>query len=145
MIGDCGKSPITGKFLQDTLSTFIPIRALSGVMSTMYSSVEARERDIATLRAIGFDRWAAFVGVIIEASMIAAIGGVLGIFVMLIVLHGYGISIVNSDVSQTVISMKPDTWTVVQGFSMAIAIGVLGGILPALASARGDVAAAFGR
>ena len=127
------------------LAIFMAVGALSGVMSTMYSSVEARHRDIATLRAIGFGRWAAFVGTIIEASTLAATGGILGILVMLVVLHGDGISIVNSNVSQMIIGMKPDTWIIVQGFSMAIAIGFLGGILPALTLAKEDVAAAFGR
>ena len=145
MIGDCGGSQITGKFLRDILSTFIHIRALSGVMSTMYSSVEARGRDIATLRAIGFGEWAAFAGTIVEASTLATMGGMLGTLSMLVVLHSFRISIVGGNVSQTIISLTLDAWIIVQGFNMAIAIGVLGGILPALASAKEDVAATFGR
>jgi hypothetical protein len=123
----------------------IRVGALSGVMSTMYSSVEARGRDIATLRAIGFGQWAAFAGTIVEASTLATMGGMLGILFMLAVLHSSRISIVGGNVSQTIISLKLDAWIIVQGFNMAIAIGVLGGILPALASAKEDVAVTFGR
>jgi len=123
----------------------IRVGALSGVMSTMYSSVEARGRDIATLRAIGFGQWAAFAGTIVEASTLATMGGMLGILFMLVVLHSSRISIVGGNVSQTIISLTLDAWIIVQGFNMAIAIGVLGGILPALASAKEEVAATFGR
>ena len=72
-------------------------------------------------------------------------GGMLGILFMLVVLHSSRISIVGGNVSQTIISLTLDAWIIVQGFNMAIAIGVLGGILPALASAKEDVAATFGR
>ena len=52
--------------------------ALAGALNTMYSSVAARAVEIATLRAIGFGGFPAFVGTLIESLVLAAIGGLIG-------------------------------------------------------------------
>ena len=49
--------------------------ALAGALNTMYSSVAARATEIATLRAIGFGGFPAFVGTLVESLVLAAIGG----------------------------------------------------------------------
>ena len=49
--------------------------ALAGALNTMYSSVAARAVEIATLRAIGFGGFPAFVGTLVESLVLAAIGG----------------------------------------------------------------------
>ena len=52
--------------------------ALAGALNTMYSSVAARATEIATLRAIGFGGFPAFVGTLVESLLLAAIGGLVG-------------------------------------------------------------------
>ena len=52
--------------------------ALAGALNTMYSSVAARATEIATLRAIGFGGFPAFVGTLAESLTLAAIGGLVG-------------------------------------------------------------------
>ena len=52
--------------------------ALAGALNTMYSSVAARATEIATLRAIGFGGFPAFVGTLAESLLLAVIGGLLG-------------------------------------------------------------------
>ena len=60
------------------LAIAMAIGALAGALSTMYSSVAARAVEIATLRAIGFGPFPAFVRTIVESLVLAAAGGVIG-------------------------------------------------------------------
>ena len=52
--------------------------ALAGALNTMYASVDARMREIATMRALGFGGLPAFVGTMVESLLLSAIGGVIG-------------------------------------------------------------------
>ena len=49
-----------------------------GALNTMYSAVDARTREIATLRAIGFGGTAVVVSVILESLVLAVPGALLG-------------------------------------------------------------------
>ncbi|MGL1381521.1 FtsX-like permease family protein, partial [Vibrio parahaemolyticus] len=60
------------------LAIAMALGALAGALNTMYSSVAARSSEIATLRAIGFRRFPAFFGTLVEALVLALIGGVIG-------------------------------------------------------------------
>src|SRR5499427_7106895 len=60
------------------LAITMALGALAGALNTMYSSVAARAAEIATLRAIGFGGFPAFVGTLAESLLLAAIGGLLG-------------------------------------------------------------------
>ena len=44
----------------------------------MYSAVAARTREIATLRALGFDSWPLVVSVLAEAVLLGVIGALVG-------------------------------------------------------------------
>src|SRR5262249_59592955 len=60
------------------LAIAMALGALAGALNTMYSSVASRASEIATLRAIGFGGFSAFVGTFVESLMLAAIGGAIG-------------------------------------------------------------------
>ena len=60
------------------LAIAMALGALAGALNTMYSSVAARATEIATLRAIGFGGFSAFVGTLVESLILAAIGGLIG-------------------------------------------------------------------
>ena len=60
------------------LAIAMALGAIAGALNTMYSSVAARATEIATLRAIGFGGFPAFVGTLVESLLLAAIGGLLG-------------------------------------------------------------------
>src|SRR4029453_9750835 len=63
--------------------------ALAGALNTMYSSVAARAVEVATLRAIGFSGFPAFVGTLIESLVLAAIGGLIGAIATYLVFDGF--------------------------------------------------------
>ena len=52
--------------------------AIFGAILTMYTAVATRAREIATLRALGFNTLSVVVSVLAEALALGAIGGLLG-------------------------------------------------------------------
>ena len=52
------------------------IGAVFGAILTMYTAVSTRSREIATLRALGFNATSVVVSVMAESLALAAIGGV---------------------------------------------------------------------
>ena len=52
--------------------------AVFGALNTMYTAVSARRREIATLRAIGFNATPVVVSVLVEALVLAALGAAVG-------------------------------------------------------------------
>ena len=60
------------------LAIVMALGALSGALNTMYTSVAQRAVEIATLRAIGFSNYSAFIGTLVEALTLAFLGGIIG-------------------------------------------------------------------
>ena len=54
------------------------IGAVFGAILTMYTAVSTRSREIATLRALGFNTTSVVVSVLAESLALAAIGGAIG-------------------------------------------------------------------
>lgn len=125
------------------LAILMSLGALAGAVNTMYASVDSRMREVATLRAIGFGGLPAFIGTMTEALLLAAIGGVLGAVATWALFAGVTTSTLGSGFTQVVFgfSFTPDL--VVQGLVLALAIGFLGGVLPAIRAARIPLLAAF--
>lgn len=110
-----------------------------GVMNTMFAAVRQRTTDIAVLRILGFSRWQVLVSFLLESLVVAALGGVLGCAL------GYLVNGVdtNSVVGTSGGGMKRITFRMlVDGNTLAAAVlftlvmGVLGGLLPAVAAMR---------
>ena len=54
------------------------VGAIFGAILTMYTAVATRTREIATLRALGFNPCAVLVSVLAESLALAALGGLAG-------------------------------------------------------------------
>ena len=65
-------------FLGWPLAIAMAVGALAGAWNTMYSSVDTRMKEIATLRAIGFSGSSAAIGTMVESLLLAALGGLVG-------------------------------------------------------------------
>ena len=123
------------------LAIAMAIGALAGALNTMYSSVAARAVEIATLRAIGFGLFPAFVGTIVESLVLAATGGVIGAAATYLMFDGASASTLGGNFTQVVFDFKLTPALVSEGLAMALCVGLLGGILPALRSARMPIVA----
>jgi putative ABC transport system permease protein len=117
--------------------------AMFAALNTMYASVSSRTREIATLRAIGFGGFPVVVSVMVEAMLLAAIGGVIGAVIAYVFFNGMTVSTLGGNFTQLVFNFRVTTGLVAFGVVMALAIGFLGGLLPALRAARMQVTTAL--
>jgi putative ABC transport system permease protein len=102
----------------------------------MHASVADREREIGTLRALGFRRRLILASFLLEAVLLAAVGGTFGILLLLAV-GQLKFSIINfQSWSEIVFSFVATPALLVRAFIAALVAGLLGGMWPALRAAR---------
>ncbi len=117
--------------------------AIAGALNTMFASVDARTKEIATLRAIGFRGTPAFIATMVESLVLAAIGGLLGAIATYLLFDGITAATLGSSFTQVVFSLKFSWSLVLQGLILALVIGLVGGVFPAWRAARVPLLAAF--
>ena len=114
------------------------VGAVFGAINTMYSAVDARAREIATLRAIGFGGTAVVVSVMVESLLIALPGALVGALVAWLLFNDHVISSVGLSFPLAVTPALVAT-----GVIWAMVIGFIGGFLPSIHAARLPVAEAL--
>ena len=120
-----------------TVSAFMAIGATFGALNCMYSAIASRQVEIATLRAIGFAGLPVVVSVMIETLVLATLGGVLGAALAYVYCDGLSLSTLNFNTfSQVAFDFRVTPGLLAQGFVWALAIGLAGGLLPAVRAAR---------
>ncbi len=120
-----------------TVAAFMAIGAMFGALNCMYSAVASRQVEIATLRAIGFGGLPVVISVMIEALLLALLGGAVGGALAYLYCDGASLSTLNfSTFSQVAFDLRVTPTLLVQGLAWALAIGVAGGLLPAVRAAR---------
>jgi putative ABC transport system permease protein len=106
--------------------------------------VAARTSQIATLRALGFDNLPVVVSVLVEAVLLGAVGAVIGGAIAWAALDGFQTSTLNFQMfSQVSFRFAVTPRLLAQGLVCAVAVGLLGGALPAVRAARLPIAAAL--
>ena len=130
------------------LSTLIPqvgfgsaalmgIGAVFGAILTMYTAVSTRSREIATLRALGFNTTSVIVSVLSESLALAAIGGGIGGVLAYVAFNGYQTSTMNfSTFSQVAFAFQVTPRLLGMGLTYALIMGLIGGLFPAMRAAR---------
>ena len=122
------------------VAAIMAIGAVFGALNTMYSAVAERGREIATMRALGFSSWNVILSFLFEALLISFIAGVIGCVVVL-PLNGMTTQTMNfSTFSSIAFAFKITFNLLVMGVIFALAMGVLGGLLPAVRAALRPVA-----
>src|SRR5215468_1801010 len=117
------------------LAITMALGALAGALNTMYSSVAARAVEIATLRAIGFGGFPAFIGTLIESLVLAAIGGAVGAVATYLIFDGFSASTLGAGFTQVVFNFALTPTLVAQGILLALIVGLIGGLFPAIRAA----------
>ena len=125
------------------LAILMAIGAIFAALNTMYSSVSARAREIATLRAIGFGPIPLALATLVESAVLALLGGVLGGAVAYVGLNGYTGSTMDQSFSQIVFNFAVTPELLRQGMVAALVVGLIGGLFPAVRAARVPVATAL--
>ncbi len=125
------------------LGIAMALGALAGALNTMYSSVAARSKEIATLRAIGFSGFATFLGTLIESLVLAMLGGLIGCIATYFMFDGLTTSTLGRNFTQVVFSFKLSFSAVIDALILSIIVGFLGGFFPAWRAAKLPVVKAF--
>jgi putative ABC transport system permease protein len=121
------------------LGTFISVcfsvGAMIGAMITMFAAVANRQREIGTLRALGFSRRSILLSFILESVLLALLGGAVGAAASL-AMGFVKFSMMNfASWSEIVFSFDPTPKIIVTSLIFAGAMGLIGGFLPALRAA----------
>ena len=127
-----------------TIAALMGIGAIFGAILTMYTAVATRTREIATLRALGFNTASVLVSVLAESFALAVLGGLAGGAAAYLAFNGYETSTMNFQTfSQVAFAFAVTPSLLVQGLVYALAMGLVGGLLPAIRAARLPISAAL--
>jgi putative ABC transport system permease protein len=125
------------------VAAIMAIGAVFGALNTMYSAVAERGREIATMRAVGFGGPSVVFSFVVEALLIAFVGGLMGCLAV-IPLNGLTTGAMNLQTfSHVAFAFKITPELLVRGVVFALVMGLIGGFLPAVRAARLPVATAL--
>lgn len=128
--------------LLDFVSYFIGALMASGAvcaaLSSLYCTVDTRRQEIATLRAIGFGAFAVVASIIAEAMLLALCASVLGAILAWLVFNGKVVS-----TQGLTFPLAVNAHAIAISMIWSMAIGLIGGLLPAVRAARLPVASAL--
>jgi len=120
------------------------VGAVFAALNTMYSAVAARTREIATLRALGFHGVAVIISVLAESILLAVVGGALGAGIAYAGFNGYEAATMNwQSMSTVAFAFRVTPNLLWQGLVWSLALGLLGGLLPAIRAVRLPVVTAL--
>ena len=103
----------------------------------MYTAVASRAREIATLRALGFNAIPILVSILGESLVLGGIGGLIGGFGAYLAFNGYQTSTMNFQTfSQVAFAFRVTPLLLAMGLIYALAMGLIGGLFPAIRAVR---------
>jgi len=125
--------------LGSIVAVVMGLGAILAALNTMYSAVSERSREIAVLRALGFQGSSIVLSFLAEALIIAVVGGIIGCIVVLPV-NGITTGTINwQTFSHLSFAFRITPDLLLWGIVFAIFMGVLGGLPPAIRAARANV------
>jgi putative ABC transport system permease protein len=126
------------------IGALMGIGAVFGAILTMYTAVATRAREIATLRALGFNTLSVIVSVLAESRALGAIGGSIGAAVAYLGFNGFETSTMNFQTfSQVAFAFRVTPELLGLGLFYALLMGLIGGLFPAVRAARLPIASAL--
>ena len=127
-----------------TVGSIMAVGAVFGALNTMFAAVATRAREIATLRAIGFRGLPVVVAVMLETTLLALIGGLIGGGVAWLLFNGFEASTMSAGaVGKLSFSLAVTPGLLWEGIKWALAIGFIGGLFPAVRAASLPVTTAL--
>jgi ABC-type antimicrobial peptide transport system permease subunit len=121
------------------LSVIFSIGAMIGAMITMYAAVANRTGEIGTLRALGFRRSSILAAFLLEAILLAGVGGLVGLFLASF-LQAFTITTMNwQSFSQLAFGFHLTPRIIVTTLLFSIFMGLVGGFLPSVRAARLEI------
>lgn len=121
-----------------TVGVIMALGALFGVIKLTYTAVSVRTREIATLRAMGYQALPVAATVLLESAVLSVAGAVVGAGLAWLLFNGVVVAALRNVFA---LSVSPRLFAL--GVGWALALAVLGGLLPAIRAARLPVAEAL--
>lgn len=125
------------KFSGTLIAVLLTIGAMFAAANTMFAAVSSRTREIGTLRALGFPRYAILFSFLGESILLCALGGLIGL-IATIPLNALSFSTINNFTEST-FAFRFDRLVMTVAFVMTLAMGLFGGMFPAIRAVRLDV------
>jgi putative ABC transport system permease protein len=126
-------------FLVGAIGTAVFFAILFVAANTMMMAVRERIGEIAVLKTLGFGNPTVFGLVLAESVLITTIGGLLGLLLAKLAFMG------RNPLNAFFPGFGVTNGTIVLGVGMALALGVVSGVIPAVQSARLSVVSALRR
>jgi putative ABC transport system permease protein len=115
------------------------VGGISGIMNTMFAAISQRIKDIGVLRILGYARWQILVSFLLESVVIALLGGLIGCALGAVADGWTATSIISGGQGggkSVVLKLVVDANILATGMFFALAMGLLGGLVPALSAMR---------
>lgn len=125
------------------LALLMAVGATAGALNTMMSSVSDRTVEIATVRALGFSRLSALMATWVEAILLASVGVMLGLAASWFGFNGWQASTIGANNARMAFQLAVTPDVMFAAGLLGLAIGILGGALPAFAATRLPLTAAL--
>jgi putative ABC transport system permease protein len=125
-------------FVSYFVGSIMALAATIGAANSLYAIVDGRRRELAILRAVGFNSSPIIVSVVLESILLALPGALIGALVAWVLFNGLLASPFGASFHMAVTPALA-----LLGLSWALCIGAIGGLLPALRAARVPVTAAL--
>lgn len=140
------------QYLQDQLSqltsvinfvgyfvgTVMALGAFFGILNTMYAAIDARRREFATLRAVGFGRLGILVSITLESLVLALPGALIGVAIAWLMFNGH-----LGQIGDLAFPIAVTPGIALTGVLFTLMIGLIGGLVPSIMAARLPIAMAL--
>jgi putative ABC transport system permease protein len=125
-------------FVSYFIGTIMAIAATIGAANSLYAIVDGRRRELATLRAVGFDTVPIIASIVLESILLALPGALIGALIAWLLFNGLLASPLGASFHMAVTPSLA-----LLGLGWALAIGAIAGLLPAVRAARVSVSVAL--
>ena len=104
-------------------------------LNTMYGAVVGRVRELSTLQAMGYRRWAIVLSLIQEATLLSVVAAILASGLAFVAINGTAVRF-----TMGAFALKVDSLAVVLGCGTGLALGLVGSLPPAVKAMRMPIA-----
>ena len=125
-------------FISYFIGTILAVAATMGAANSLYAVVDGRRRDLATVRAVGFGGISVIIATLTEAILMALPGALIGLGLAWVFFNDRAVSPFGFRFH---LAVTPSLALLGVGWSLAI--GLIGGLLPAIRAARVPVTVAL--
>lgn len=123
-------------FVSYFVGSIMALAATIGAANSMYAIVDGRRRELATLRALGFDSVAIVASMLVESVVLALPGALIGALLAWVIFNG---SLASPFGTNFRLAVTPTL--ALLGLGWALGMGLLSGLLPAVRASRVSVTA----